>query len=156
MCVPQLQITARQFGWSGETDEGFLHRMRNDCAFTADRRHVVLGMNDFRYRAYTDDIGNWYRNNYSAVVNGLQSISTHVVLGSAGCVGKVPHWVQNTNEPVEDLNLSLCHLHNIGIGIAAQKQTRFADVFWPMLVAGSDYALRIVSSCTRLWQFQML
>jgi len=30
-CVPELKITARQFGWSGETAEGFLHRMTNDC-----------------------------------------------------------------------------------------------------------------------------
>jgi hypothetical protein len=30
-CVPELKITARQYGWSGETAEGFLHRMTNDC-----------------------------------------------------------------------------------------------------------------------------
>ncbi len=43
VCVPQLNITARQFGWSGETAEGFLHRMTNDCLrFQADRRHALL------------------------------------------------------------------------------------------------------------------
>ncbi|MDR3377251.1 MAG: hypothetical protein P4M10_01085, partial [Verrucomicrobiae bacterium] len=31
VCVPELKITTRQFGWSGETAEGFLHRMTNDC-----------------------------------------------------------------------------------------------------------------------------
>jgi len=29
--LPQLQVTARQLGWSGETAEGFLRRMTNDC-----------------------------------------------------------------------------------------------------------------------------
>jgi hypothetical protein len=31
LCVPDLKISTRQFGWSGETAEGFLHRMTNDC-----------------------------------------------------------------------------------------------------------------------------
>jgi hypothetical protein len=31
VCVPDLKISTRQFGWSGETAEGFLHRMTNDC-----------------------------------------------------------------------------------------------------------------------------
>src|SRR5262245_61871928 len=31
VCVPQLKVTTRQFGWSGETAEGFRKRMTNDC-----------------------------------------------------------------------------------------------------------------------------
>src|SRR5579859_766559 len=31
MCVPELEITVRQFGWSGERMPGFLARMTNDC-----------------------------------------------------------------------------------------------------------------------------
>src|SRR5689334_11541307 len=31
MCVPQLSITVRQYGWSGERAPGFLARMTNDC-----------------------------------------------------------------------------------------------------------------------------
>ena len=27
VCVPELKVTTRQFGWSGETAEGFLKRM---------------------------------------------------------------------------------------------------------------------------------
>jgi hypothetical protein len=37
---------------------------------------------------------------------------------------------------VEDLNLNLCALRNIGIQIAHQEKVGFADVFWPMLTAG--------------------
>ena len=31
VCVPQLHITVRQYGWSGERAPGFLARMTNDC-----------------------------------------------------------------------------------------------------------------------------
>jgi hypothetical protein len=31
MCVPDLNITVRQYGWSGERAPGFLARMTNDC-----------------------------------------------------------------------------------------------------------------------------
>src|SRR4051794_26501918 len=31
VCTPELKISVRQYGWSGETAEGFLGRMKNDC-----------------------------------------------------------------------------------------------------------------------------
>src|SRR3954452_18984060 len=31
VCVPELEITARQYGWSGERAGGFLKRMQDDC-----------------------------------------------------------------------------------------------------------------------------
>jgi hypothetical protein len=31
VCVPELEITVRQYGWSGERAPGFLARMTNDC-----------------------------------------------------------------------------------------------------------------------------
>ena len=139
VCVPQLKITARQFGWSGETAEGFLHRMTNDCLrFQPTVATLCYGMNDFRYRAYDPQTAQWYSNNYSTVVRSLKSIDTRVVLGSAGSVGKVPPWAVNNNATVDDLNQDLCAFRNLDIGIAAQEQTRFADVFWPLLVGGYD------------------
>ncbi|MEI9865971.1 MAG: SGNH/GDSL hydrolase family protein [Limisphaerales bacterium] len=150
VCVPQLKITARQFGWSGETAEGFLHRMTNDCLrFQPTIATLCYGMNDHRYRAYTDEIGNWYSNNYSAVVRSLKGTGARVVLGSAGSVGKVPGWVGDQKASVHDLNLNLCELRNIDVEIAQKYDVRFADVFWPMLTEGfaakqeygPDYAL---------------
>ncbi|HEY4414310.1 MAG TPA: SGNH/GDSL hydrolase family protein [Verrucomicrobiae bacterium] len=139
VCVPQLKITTRQLGWSGETAMGFLQRMTNDCLwFQPTIATLCYGMNDFHYRPYTAADGNWYSNNYNAVVCSLTNSGARVILGSAGDVGKTPHWAQNTNLPTEVLNLSLCHFRNIDIGLAAQDKTRFADVFWPMLVAGFD------------------
>ena len=150
VCVPELKITARQFGWSGETAEGFLHRMTNDCLrFQPTVATLCYGMNDFRYRAYTDEIGNWYSNNYSAVALSLKNAGARVVLGSAGCVGQVPPWAANNHATVDDMNLSLCRLRNIDVEMAKQYDVRFADVFWPLLTTGfeakqkygMDYAL---------------
>ena len=31
VCVPDLEVTTRQYGWGGETAEGFVRRMTNDC-----------------------------------------------------------------------------------------------------------------------------
>jgi lysophospholipase L1-like esterase len=150
VCVPELKITARQFGWSGETAEGFLRRMTNDCLrFNPTIATLCYGMNDHGYRAYDEANGQWYRNNYSAVAHSLKSSGARVVLGSPGCVGRVPRWASNTNAPVEDLNLNLCRLRNIDIEVAAQEHIQFADVFWPMFTAeftaqkkyGADYAV---------------
>jgi lysophospholipase L1-like esterase len=137
VCVPQLKITARQFGWSGETAEGFLHRMTNDCLrFQPTVATLCYGMNDFRYRAYTDEIGNWYSNNYSGVVLSLKNAGARVVLGCAGAVGQVPPWAANNHATMDDMNLSLCHLRNLDVGMAQRYDVRFADVFWPLLTEG--------------------
>src|ERR1022692_2884042 len=95
-CVPELKITARQFGWSGETAEGFLHRMTNDCLrFQPTIATLCYGMNDHRYRAYDEQNANWYSNNYASVASSLKDSGARVVLGSPGSIGKVPPWAAN-------------------------------------------------------------
>ncbi|HLP75311.1 MAG TPA: SGNH/GDSL hydrolase family protein [Candidatus Paceibacterota bacterium] len=150
VCVPDLKITARQYGWSGETAEGFLRRMTNDCLrFKPTVATLCYGMNDHRYAPFKEEVGNWYRDNYAAVARSLKTVGARVVLGSAGCVGRTPRWAPDVNTPPEELNLNLCQLRNIDIGIAEQEHIRFADVFWPMFTAfntahqkyGADYAV---------------
>lgn len=139
VCAPELKIGVRQFGWSGETAEGFLHRMTNDCLrFKPTVATLCYGMNDHRYRAYTETNGQWYRENYEAVAHSLKDHGARVVLGSPGSIGQIPRWSTDSHATVEDLNDNLCKLRNIDIQIAAKEQTRFADVFWPMLVAGYE------------------
>jgi lysophospholipase L1-like esterase len=141
VCVPELKITVRQFGWSGETAEGFLRRMTNDCLrFEPTVATLCYGMNDHGYAAFKPDRAQWYRENYSAIAESLTAHGARVVLGSPGCVGKVPPWSPNKSAAVEDLNLNLCQLRNIDVQIAGQEHIRFADVFWPMLTTG--YAAR--------------
>ncbi len=68
-CMPELKITARQYGWSGETAQGFLNRMEKDClTFDPTVATLCYGMNDARYRPFDVNNGQWYEDNYSAIV----------------------------------------------------------------------------------------
>jgi lysophospholipase L1-like esterase len=150
VCVPELNVTVRQYGWSGETAEGFLKRMNNDCLrFNPTLATTCYGMNDYKYRPYDEANAAWYRESYTAIVKRFKEAGVRVVLGSPGCVGKVASWVKSASGTLEEHNLHLCALRNVGIEIAAQEQARFADVFWPMFTAsyaakqkyGESYAL---------------
>jgi len=150
VCIPDLNITVRQYGWSGERAPGFLARMTNDCLrFKPTIATTCYGMNDHEYRPYEERIGQTYRDASTAIVEAFKAHDTRVVLGSPGCVGKLPGWVKSANGTVDDLNLNLCNLRSIGIEIAAHEKIGFADVFWPMLTAGfeakkrygADYAI---------------
>ena len=139
MCVPELEISVRQFGWSGERAPGFLARMTNDCLrFKPTIATTCYGMNDHEYRAYEDRIGKTYREKSTAIVENFKAHGARVIQGSPGCVGKVPGRNQSTNDTLEALNLNLCNLRNIGIEIAAKEKVGFADVFWPMLVQARE------------------
>jgi len=94
-------------------------------------------MNDHEYRPYEERIGKTYRENSMAIVEAFKANGARVIQGSAGCVGKMPGWVKTANGTVDDLNLNLCNLRNIGIEIAQEEKCGFADVFWPMLTAGA-------------------
>jgi lysophospholipase L1-like esterase len=136
VCYPNLKLNVRQFGWSGETAQGFLRRMTNDCLrFKPTLATLCYGMNDFKYRPYDEPNAQWYKSNYTAVVRAFKSAGARVIVGSPGCVGKVASWVKGNAGTVEDHNLSLCAFRNIDINIAKQENVRFADVFWPMFVS---------------------
>ena len=139
VCVPHLGVTVRQYGWSGERAPGFLARMTNDCLrFSPTVATTCYGMNDHEYRPYEERIGKTYREKSTAIVTSFKKAGARVVQGSPGCVGKMPSWVKTATGTVEDLNLSLCQLRNIGIEIAQKEHAAFADIFWPMLTAGFD------------------
>lgn len=136
MCVPELKVTVRQYGWSGERAPGFLDRMTNDCLrFKPTVATTCYGMNDHEYRTYTDSIGDTYRTNQDAIVRAFKAYGVRVILGSAGCVGKVPGWQRSQSYTVDELNLNLGTLRNIDVSLANSEKVGFADVFWPMLNA---------------------
>lgn len=137
-CVPQLEITVRQYGWGGETAPGFLSRMTNDCLrFQPTIATTCYGMNDHGYRPYEDRIGRRYRESSTAIVRAFKAAGARVIQGSPGCVGAKaqPDW---DAAGVEAKNLNLCQLRNLGLEIAGGEQVGFADVFWPMLNAGFE------------------
>jgi hypothetical protein len=95
-------------------------------------------MNDHLYKPYEEQIGKTYREKSAAIDEAFKANGVRVVQGSAGCVGKMPTWVKSANGTIDDLNLNLCTLRNIGIELAEQEKVRFADVFWPMMTAGAE------------------
>jgi len=137
VCVPELKITARQFGWSGETAAGFLHRMTNDCLrFKPTVATLCYGMNDHHYRTFDEENARWYVEQYAQVTANLQAGGARVVVGSPGCVGKVPSWTHSSLYTLDELNINLCSLRDLDIELAANAHAAFADVFWTMFKAG--------------------
>jgi lysophospholipase L1-like esterase len=160
MCVPQLQVTVRQYGWSGERVPGFLTRMTNDCLrFNPTVATTCYGMNDHEYRPYEDRIGRTYETSSVQMVEAFKAHGVRLVLGSPGPVSKMPGWVKAATGTVEDLNLNLCRLRNLDVAIAGKEKVRFADVFWPMLTAdfagqqkyGTNYAVPGNDGVHPLW-----
>lgn len=143
VCVPELKVTVRQYGWSGETAEGFRRRMTNDCLrFQPTVATTCYGMNDHRYRAYDDANGRWYVEHSRAILQAFKSVGARVVQGSPGCVGKVPGWTKSGDSTLDELNLNLCALRNLGLELAVAEGAAFADVYWPMLRANFDASRR--------------
>src|SRR5215467_7149947 len=85
MCVPELGISVRQYGWGGERAPGFLARMTNDCLrFKPTIATTCYGMNDHEYRTYEDRIGKTYEENSLAIVEAFKASGARVVQGSPG------------------------------------------------------------------------
>jgi len=137
VCVPDLRVSVRQFGWSGERASGFLSRMTNDVLrFRPTIATTCYGMNDHRYQPFTAEIGDVYSQSSRAIIQAFKSHGVRVVQGSAGTVGKMPSWVQTAAGNVQDLNLGLLELRNIDVQLAREENVTFADVFLPMLIQG--------------------
>lgn len=150
MCVPQLKVSVRQYGWSGEKVPGFLGRMTNDCLrFNPTIATTCYGMNDCEYRPFEERIGKTYDDYTMKMVDAFKAHHVRVVLGSPGDISKVPHWTHSGSVTLEELNLNLCALRNLDVEIAGQEKVRFADLFWPMFTGdyngkqeyGADYGI---------------
>ena len=134
VCVPELAVTVRQYGWGGETAPGFLARMTNDCLrFKPTVATTCYGMNDHGYKAYEPAIGERYIASSKAIDEAFKGAGVRVVQGSAGCVGPKVPWSKSGSE---EMNLNLCELRNLGIHLAKKENVAFADVFWPMFTSG--------------------
>jgi lysophospholipase L1-like esterase len=139
VCVPQLQVTVRQFGWSGEKAPEFLARMDNDVLrFEPTIATTCYGMNDHNYQPYQEEYAKTYRDASRGVIESFKKHGVRVIQGSAGTVGKMPAWVKRAKGTVDDLNHSLAEFRNIDVELASEEQVAFADVFCPMLVGGFE------------------
>ncbi|WP_233148281.1 SGNH/GDSL hydrolase family protein [Rhodopirellula sp. MGV] len=135
-CMPELEISVRQYGWSGEKTDGFLRRMENDCLrFDPTVATLCYGMNDARYRPFDVTNGKWYEDHYTAIVRRLKNAGSKVVVGSPGCSGKLATWVGSRVGTLEEHNQHLCALRDIAMQVAENEGVAFADIFWPMYKA---------------------
>lgn len=136
VCVPELRVAVRQYGWSGEKTDGFLRRMDRDClTFRPTVATLAYGMNDSRYRPFDVTNGRWYEDHYTAIVRRFQEQDVRVVVGSPGCAGKIAEWVKSRSGTLDQHNIHLCALRDIALGLAEREGVRFADIFWPMVQA---------------------
>jgi lysophospholipase L1-like esterase len=139
VCVPQLHVTVRQFGWSGEVVPGFLARMEKDVLrFAPTVATTCYGMNDHGYQAYQEQYGRVYLDTSRSVVRSFKDHGVGVILGAPGTVGKMPAWVKQAKGTIDDLNHSLAEFRNLDVRLAAEEHVAFADVFCPMLVGGFE------------------
>ena len=144
VCVPDLEISVRQFGWSGERAPGFYQRMANDVLrFNPTIATTCYGMNDHRYQPFTEEIGQVYREASEAIITTFKGHGVRVIQGAPGTVGKMPSWVRSAKGTVLDLNLGLMALRNIDVALAKKHQVGFADVYQHMLVQGFAAQQRI-------------
>jgi lysophospholipase L1-like esterase len=142
-CLPDLAITCRQYGWSGEQAAGFLGRMESDVLrFKPTVATTCYGMNDFRYVPFDEGIAAEYKKNQMAVVEAFKEIGCRVVLGSPAIIDSVPSWVKTASGTKEDLNLCLSRYRNLDIGIARNMDVAFADNYRPMLLANQSAKAR--------------
>ena len=138
-CSGVPDITVFQFGWGGETAQGFAARLENDLApFKPTVATTCYGMNDGQYRPYAADIGKNYEANMRKVVTGLRNAGVQkIVVGSPGAVDT--HYFVRTNfaplSGADGYNQNLGTLRDIDRKIASEMGTGFADVHQPMLDA---------------------
>lgn len=135
-CQPELEITCRQYGWSGEQAGGFLHRMESDVLrFKPTLATTHYGMNDFRYVPYDESFATEYRKNQTAIVEAFKGAGCRVVLGSPGIIDSVPAWVKTARGTKQELNLCLSKYRNIDVEVSKASGVAFADLYRPMLIA---------------------
>ncbi|MFM2197662.1 MAG: hypothetical protein RLZZ505_1094 [Verrucomicrobiota bacterium] len=135
-CLPELGITCRQYGWSGEQASGFLARMDNDVLrFKPTVATSCYGMNDFRYVPFDEAIAGEYRDNQTKIARKFKAAGTRYVIGSSGIIDSVPDWVKSAKGTKKELNLALSRFRNIALEVARSEGVGFADVYSPALNA---------------------
>lgn len=146
-CTGRKDIKCFQFGWGGETAQGFSARLENDLSvFNPTVATTCYGMNDGRYVPYDPSIGANYEKWMRAVLQGLQKVGvTSIVAGSPGAVDT--RWFVKGGATADQYNDNLAHLRDIDKKLAAEYQTAFAEVHDEMIKAmaaakaklGADY-----------------
>jgi lysophospholipase L1-like esterase len=135
MCKPVTGARTEQFGWGGETAEGFKNKMPQFMLpFSGTVATTCYGMNDGHYTALTPQTADWYRKNTTEIVETLKKSGVHfIVLGTPGAVDF--DTFNHGNRKAEVYNKTLAGLGDIDREIAAKEGVTFADVHQAMIDA---------------------
>lgn len=133
MCQPAADLTATQFGWSGETSWGYAARMANDTLrFKPTVATTCFGMNDGGYGPPNPDRLRMYEENQTKIVRELKQAGAHlIVVGSPGCVD-VATFRNHNRQAAETYNKTLAQERDIAREVAQKEGVAFADVYDPM------------------------
>ncbi len=133
-CVPQLDLTVTQLGWSGERAPGFADRMDNDLLpLKPSVVTTCYGMNDGLYKAYEPVIGEAYEKSMRQIVERLKQAGAIVLVGSPGAVDL--DTFKRPGVPPAVYNDNLAHLRDVARELAFQAGEPFADVHDQMILA---------------------
>lgn len=121
VCVPELEATTIQLGWSGERAPGFAGRMENDLVpFKPNVVTTCYGMNDGSYRKWDPKIGVPYKKSMTQIVDRMIKEGATVVVGAPGAVDNVSF--KRSEERAIEYNDNLAHLRDIAKAIAEEKK----------------------------------
>jgi len=134
VCVPELEITTIQLGWSGERAPGFAGRMENDLVpFKPNVVTTCYGMNDGSYRKWDPKIGVPYKKAMTQIVDRMIKAGAIVVVGAPGAVDNITF--KRSKQRAVEYNDNLAHLRDIAKAIAEEKKMPFANVHDTMVSA---------------------
>jgi lysophospholipase L1-like esterase len=133
MCQPAAGLKAMQFGWGGETAEGFKNRMVNDCfRYAPAVATTCYGMNDGAYGPMDAKRAQWYHDNQRAVVQGMKKAGVRfIVVGSPGAVD-LNKFSGGNKEKIAIYNKTLAEERDIAKTVAEEEGVAFANVYDPM------------------------
>jgi lysophospholipase L1-like esterase len=127
-CVPQLDLSVMQFGWSGETAPGFVARLKNDVLpWRPDVLTTCYGMNDGGYRPYEPATGQAYYDAMCDLVRSAGTAGMRVLVGAPPPVDTRTFGRALATAAVYNENLA--HLRDLARRVAIENGLRFADVY---------------------------
>ncbi len=135
MCRPTANVTTEQFGWGGETANGFFEKMPQFMLpFGNTVATTCYGMNDGRYAPLTQAVADGYRQKQTAIVDALKKAGYRlIVVGTPGAVDT--YTFRNSPEKAVVYNKTLAALGDIDREVAKQEGVGFADVHGAMVDA---------------------
>jgi len=132
MCQPEPKLRTTQFGWSGETAQGLLNRIKNDVLpFKPTVATTCYGMNDGGYAPLAPERAKLYRDSMTGIVKALKEAGTRfIVVGTPGAVD-TDTYTRSGGAAV--YNKTLSELGDIAREVAEHNDAAFADVHGVMI-----------------------